>query len=531
MKIHPKRNRVYFTCIKFAVMVMISFGQAPSTQWQKCFGGPNYDATLSLVKIAGGGFFTVGYSSSTSGDISQNNGGFDFWAVKGSSNGTILWEISYGGTNTDYGTCVSQTLDNGYVLAGSSKSTNGDVTGNHGDEDFWVVKIDSTGIIQWQKSLGGSSWEDPISVKQTPDSGYIIGGLTASVNGDVTGHYPVFGSGLDCWVVKLNSSGNKQWAKCYGGSGGTEGIYSITPTSDGGYVFAGFTESNDYDVSGKHGQVDYWVVKLDTAGIIEWQKCLGGSNDDWASSIVQTNDDGYIVAGFSQSTDGDVTNLHGIYADYWIVRLDSSGTLLWQKTFGGSNVDKADAIQGTSDNGFIVAGRSFSNDGDVTVHNATNTTSDYWIVKLDSAGTLQWEKSLGGTGDDEAKAIEQINDSTYIVSGYSNSTDGDVTGNHGGSDIWIVQLGPVSLGEMELLNKNAFTVFPNPASNKIRIENASSTHIKEVDISDVNGKKIKSISFIEKENQIDVSDLEAGFYFLQVKTEKGIVTKKIIVQR
>ncbi len=145
-----------------------------------------------------------------------------------------------------------------------------------------------------------------------------------------------------------------QWQKCFGGSSHDE-PFSIHQTTDGGYIVAGYTDSNDVDVSGNHGDTDFWLVKLNSSGSIQWQKCLGGSYWDMAYSIQQTSDGGYIVAGYTISNDGDVSGNHGGY-DFWLVKLNSSGDIQWQKCLGGSTNDEAHSIQQTTDGGYIVAG-------------------------------------------------------------------------------------------------------------------------------------------------------------------------------
>ncbi len=253
-------------------------------------------------------------------------------------------------------------MDGGYIVAGKSSSNDGDVTNHHGSigsMDYWVVKLDSTGTIQWQKCLGGTYGEVGYSIQQTDDDGYIVAGYSSSNDGDVTNNH----GSVDYWVVKLDSLGTIQWQKCLGGSRDEEG-YSIQQTADGGYIVAGSTYSKDGDVTNNHGKSDYWVVKLDSTGTIQWQKCLGGTHDDEALSIQQTADGGYIVAGDSGSNDGDVTNNHG-KTDYWIVKLDSTGIIQWQKCLGGSSYDEALSIQQTADGGYIVAGGTESHDGDV----------------------------------------------------------------------------------------------------------------------------------------------------------------------
>ena len=257
---------------------------------------------------------------------------------------------------------------------------------------FTSFNLSAQITMQWRNSIGGVWSDRAYSISQTLDEGYIVAGSAytdgSSSSGDLggcNGHY-------EAWIVKLDVLGDIVWQNCLGGSN-YEHAYSIQQTNDGGYVFAGNSSSNDGAVSGNNGAYDYWVVKLDASGNIAWQKCLGGSGEETASSIQQTADGGYIVAGNSSSNDGDVSSNNG-GADYWIVKLDALGNISWQKSLGGSSSDKANSIEQTIDGGYIVAGESFSNDGNVT---GNNGAMDYWIVKLDPSGNIAWQKSLGGS--------------------------------------------------------------------------------------------------------------------------------------
>ena len=328
---------------------------------------------------------------------------------------SIEWQKSLGGANFDQAYSIEQTLDGGYILSGLSKSIDGDVTGNHGSYDYWIVKLDADGTLDWQKSLGGTSDEYALSIQQTTDSGYIVAGYSQSTDQDVTGNH----GQNDYWIVKLNAAGSLVWQKSLGG-GNIDIARSIQQTADGGFIVAGYSQSTDQDVTGNHGFSDYWIVKLDGTGNLVWQKSLGGTNDDRATSVQQTTDGGYIVAGYSNSTDGDVTGNHG-NNDYWVVRLNSVGSLVWQKSLGGTGDDLATSIQQTFDDGFIVSGYTYSSDGDISVNLGL---SDYWIAKLDLNGSLEWQKSLGGSDIDRAQSIRQTADSGYIIAGDSRSLDG-----------------------------------------------------------------------------------------------------------
>jgi len=378
---------------------VVKLDSSGNIEWQKALGGSKDDGAYSIQQTNDGGYIVAGWTYSNDWDVGgwhrgyNNSFGFvlpysDYWIVKLGRNGNIQWQKALGGSGEDVAYSIQQTRHGwGYIVAGYTKSNNGDVSGNHGKEDFWVVKLDGNGNIQWQKALGGSGEDVAYSVQQTSDGGFIIAGWTKSNDGDVSGNH---GDG-DAWIVKLDENGNIQWQRALGGSRNDE-ARSIQQTSDGGFIVAGLTKSNDGDVSGwhegygKYGPYsDYWIVKLDRDGNTEWQKALGGSDDDWALSIKQTSDGGYIVAGYTKSNDGDVSGYHGDY-DAWIVKLDSSGNIQWQKALGGSDDDRAYSIQQTRDGGYIVAGRTESNDGDVNGwhkgHDIVGCTADFWIVKL-----------------------------------------------------------------------------------------------------------------------------------------------------
>lgn len=424
--------------VSLLVFTLLCMGllSSQNIQWQKSLGGSYSDNAKSIIQTTDGGYIVAGQTKSDDGDVSGNHSYYkwDYWIVKMDSVGTLQWQKCLGGSGHDYAQCIRQTFDGGYIVAGYTASNDGDVSGNHGGSDYWVVKLDSLGVLQWQKCLGGSSSERAYSIQQTSDTGYIIAGDANSLNGDVSGGhgYP------DYWIVKLNSIGELQWQKCLGGSY-YDYAKSIQQTTDLGYIIAGYTASNDGDVSGNNGygtSMDYWIVKIDSIGTLQWQKCLGGTNDEHAYSIQQTNDEGFIIAGSTRSSNGDVSGRHGS-EDYWIVKLDSVGELQWQKCLGGTMVDEAHSIQQTADTGYIIVGETYSNNYDVSGNHGMN---DYWIVKLDSVGVLQWQKCLGGTVGDEANSVQQTTDGGYIIAGWSGSNDNDVSGNHGAADYWIVKL-------------------------------------------------------------------------------------------
>jgi len=497
----------------FLLFSQICYAQSPPIQWQKSLGGSLWDVGSSIQQTGDGGYIVAGLTYSNDGDVSGNHGEADYWIVKLNSDGNIQWQKSLGGSAWDEGNVIQQTADGGYIVAGLTESNDGDVSGNHGTADFWIVKLNSDGNIQWQKSLGGSSWDVANAIQQTADGGYIVAGMTESNDGDVSGNH----GKADCWIVKLNSDGSIQWQNSMGGSR-HDAANSIQQTDDAGYIVAGRSNSIDGDVSGNHGSADYWIVKLNSTGIIQWQKSLGGFGLDVANSIQLTADGGVIIAGYSFSNDGDVSGNHG-ESDYWIVKLTSTGIIEWQKALGGYRKDASYSTQQTADGGYIVAGQAESYEGDVTGHHGW---TDFWIVKLNSVGSFQGGKSLGGSAGEDASSILQTTDGGYIVAGYSYSNNGDVSGNHGESDVWIVKLSPEFVGVDDALNtpSEQLEIYPNPAHQSISLKIASEDPVLKVTIYDLLSREMLRQS-IPNDGPLDISSLANGLYLLVANTPSG----------
>lgn len=490
-----------FTTILAVCGMYMATAQAPDIEWQKALGGSSVDVSSHGQQTNDGGYIVAGTSISTDGDVTENHGLEDGWIVKLNSSGVLQWQTSLGTATNNYIQAIYQTADNGYIIAGQVGGT-----GN-----FWIVKIDESGNIEWEKSFGGTGGERAMDIQQTTDGGYIAVGFTYSTDGDVTGNH----GGIDYWMVKLDSIGNLQWQKCLGGTK-QDWANSVRQTPDGGYIVAGFSLSNDGDVTGHHGiagvQADYWIVKTDDLGNIQWQKSLGGTGEDQAFSVRLTSDGGYVVAGFSRSTDGDVSGNHG-GGDFWIVKLNSSGAIQWQKALGGSMTEQASSIEQTVDGGYIIAGYTLSNNGDVSGNHGGR---DFWVVKLNGSGTLQWQKALGGTEEDNAYSVQQTTDGGYFIVGSTTSNNGDVNGHHGNADYWVVKLAPdnMSVTDSQL---SQLEIYPNPAKDVVHFSKAI-----DGELYNATGQKVMSI---KNAKSVNVSGLAKGVYMLI--TTEGIM-KKII---
>lgn len=598
--------------ITFLQVSILMYAQAPTIQWQKTLGGSDAEEAYSIQQTIDGGYIIAGYAYSNDGNVSGNHGGNgDYWIVKLKSTGEPDWQKCMGGSGQDIANDIKQTADGGYIVVGSTQSNDGDVTGYKGFRDCWVVKLDNSGNIEWEKTLGGSLSDEGHSVQLTTDGGFIIAGETGSSDGDVTGNH---GSG-DLWVIKLTGTGEISWQKCLGGSDVDFG-QAIQQTKEGGYIVAGYSASTDGDVSGNHGLGDIWVVKLDNSGNIEWERCLGGSSYEWIynnSSITQTTDDGYIVTGYTTSADGDVSENHGFrdcwvvklgkegdlewekslggsnedsgfsiketidggfiiagstqpdnaYADLWIVKLNNTGTTVqWQKEMGGSGLDVAYSVQQTKDDGFIIAGATTSIDGDVTDNHGF---WDIWVVKLgaevlpvtwgdisvthiNNLNKIKWttlsesntshfdiERSYDGiqfVKVGTTRAVGNYNGEVKYVYGDNNTTNGkvyyrikqvDLDGKSEYSKIVSVQV-KETLKEIKL--------YPNPANNQLYIGVPLISGKYEVRITNVNGKLVKQL-LVPGNNSISmpIYDLADAVYFISVSDGNNKYQSKFVKNR
>ena len=420
----------------FSISTMLC--QAPEIEWQATYGGSDFEDTNCIKQTNDGGYVIFGSSSSTDGDVSINYGNSDCWVVKVDNLGIIEWEKSYGGSLSEYARSIALTNDGGYIFTGYTYSNDGDVTINNGGADCWVVKLDENGNIEWESSFGGSGPDIGASILQSSDGGFILAGDSRSNDGDISNHHGP-ASTSDLWVIKMDNIGNLEWESSYGGTLDDE-AKDIKQTIDGGYIVIGHSFSNNFDVSTNQGLSDFWLLKLNPEGEIEWENSCGGSEEDYGQSCLQTQDNGFIICGWTRSNNGDVSSFHGGFSDYWVVKTNTLGEIVWQKTYGGSKTDQGFSLKQLIDGNYIVSGSSGSSDGNVTLHHGSYFYADYWLCNIDTAGEIIWEKTLGGTKTEIPKSIEITSDDGIIIAGFAYSDDFDVTFNHGESDFWVVKL-------------------------------------------------------------------------------------------
>lgn len=506
--------------------------QAPSVLWHYMAGGSNEDYGEACIASPGGGGVIAGLTKSTDGDAAGSHGGLtDFFVVSLDGEGFMEWPGVYGGSSAEDAYGISRGFDGELVLVGATSSDDGDVMGpGRGSADMWVPVLGVDGELLDQYRLGSSLLDVGLAAERDPAGRMLVLGSTTQADGDVTVNH---GSG-DFWLARLEPGGGILWQQAYGGSS-SDNPWTMVPAGAGGHLLVGVTASVDGDVTGAHvGSSEYvtdgWAVRVDSLGSLLWQRALGGSHDDGLMDAVPTADGGFALAGYTESNDGDVSGNHGL-ADAWAVKLDSAGGLVWQHAYGGSGNDGFAGIVATADGGFIAAGYSTSVDGDIS---GPIGGVDGWVVKLDGMGNLQWDLSLGGSGTDNLRSICRTDDGGFLLAGYSDSNDGDAAGNHGNKDLWAVKLGPEPAAVQERPAGPPFTLAPNPARESIRVRGMlQAAGPLRVEVYSSTGQLVDVPLAMRAapgafSKELDLSALAPGAYRLRVVTAEGSRTRSFV---
>lgn len=479
--------------------------QPPPIEWQRAYGGSWQDIGWSITQLQNGGYLAVGYSSSSDGDASENNGETNYWVLRIDNTGDLLWPLSLGGTSEDFGFCGIQTNNGGFLVGGRATSTGGDVVGSHGGGEAWLVEINEQAELQWQRPMGGSSDEQWMNLRPTNDGGVVAIGRTYSNDGDILMNH----GDWDVWVCHMDAEDSIEWTATYGGSDLDYGE-DIQQTNEGGYILTGYATSEDGDLIGNTGNGEGWLVKLNELGVIEWQRDYGANNMDWLRAVAPISDGGYVAVGQSNSNDGDFSENHG-GTDAWVIRTDAYGEPIWQRVFGGAGEDFACSVITELDGGFLICGRTGSNDGDVS---GNNGGFDAWIFRLDANGELLWQLPLGGSDFDLANQLSRTADGGFVMLGQVSSFNAGVPGYHDSRDYWLVKFAAAP---------TLMPAFAEPVaeihvstSHEVLISLPSEHGTAQVVVTDGQGRCVRTVSFSGERCKLDLGNLAPGSYVMHL---------------
>lgn len=513
--------------------------------WEKSYGGKHAEYLYEAIATPDYGFILAGSSVSGKNGNKEdlNKGDLDYWVWKMDEHGNLDWQKSFGGTKVDLLQSIALTADGGFILGGTSASDKGSdkTEACKGQEDFWVIKLNAKGQELWQRTIGGSGMEKLLSIAPTRDGGYILGGSSSSdqLKSD-TGVSDPFGKSenskgnLDFWVVKLDKNGTIAWQKTIGGRYMDE-LRSIHEISSGGYILGGYSNSpaSGNKTEENPGLGDYWVVQLDEQGEIVWQKVYGGEQDDNLTALIPTQDGGYLLGGSSNSEPGHVkTKSNGSGTDFWVVKLDETGGIVWQQTYNYGKKDILTSLIENPDGSFLIGGYAQS---EVEKSGTTPLVSpkdkeginDYIALKIKADGEELWSKTVGSKGDEVLKKVLETRDGGYLLCGTSNgSVSRDKKTAKGGNDFWVVKLKDKDKEEQERISLEAV---PNPTEYFTNVIVSFDYTKGTATLYDLGGRTIRSIPINgEKTIPVELTNLPTGIYVIEIKTDTQTGGVKVI---
>ncbi len=415
---------------------------SPKIISQKTIGGSLNETLNCTYATTDGSYILGGQTTSANGDISGSRKGFsDALIVKTDGTGIIEFQVGLGGSKDETVTSIKETPDQGFIILGTTASTDGDFSTNHGGNDIFVIKLSKTGSVQWNRCFGGTLDEESGEIVVGSEGGYLLTGSAKSFNGNLTGESPIDADG---WIVKITNTGAISWQILPRGLF-TDMCKAAKQLPNKNYVVVG----NIGIASGANQREDIFMTLIDPMGNIIGQMSIGGTRQDLASSLETTPDGGFVIIGKSNSNNGTISKNQGDF-DVWLLKMDKNLNLQWQKTFGGSGIDGGTGtetyggIQATDDGGYVFTSSTNSKNGDIESPTTawTGPQARVWIVKLNCKQEIQWQKVLGGNAGDFGVFVKQIDNKGYFVSANANSNDGDVLGSKGNRDFWLIDLSP-----------------------------------------------------------------------------------------
>lgn len=509
--------------------------------WEKSYGGKHADYLFDVVPTPDYGFLLAGSSLSkmTGNKTEANRGDLDYWIWKMDEKGDFDWQKSFGGSGRDDLKCVLLTNDGGFLLGGISESGVGldKKEANRGESDFWIIKLNAKGGEEWQKTIGGAGRDELTTMIRLKDGGFLLGGSSNSAVSSDKKHDSY--GGMDYWVVKIDSKGAIEWQNTYGGIYKDE-LRSIAIT-DKGYLLGGSSNSPEGGTKTEKslGASDYWVLKISDKGALQWQKTIGGKGDDQLYVVRSTSDGGYVLGGNSNSgTEDDKLKSNENGTDFWVLKFDKDNTIVWQEVYNIGSTDVLTSLVENDDHTLLLGGYA---QGEVMKKKGTlkqvqgkeakmkSGTDDYVAIKISEKGEELWRKSVGSEGQDILKKVIETRDGGYLMAGTSKGgVSQDKNSGFGGTDFWVVKLKDKDKPKDV---KKPVEAIPNPAMDYTNVIVGYDYTKGTATLVDLAGHVLQQFDITERTVPIDLQGYPEGVYVVNIKTDVQNSGVKIIKQR
>jgi hypothetical protein len=505
--------RAAFSTLVLSICSWASLAQ-PVLVSEYTYGSTTFDFGGALTGTADGGFAFVTDVSAADGDVTSISGGKDLWLVKCNASGSIQWQKTFGGSADEDGEFIMELPNGDFVVGGFTDSNDGDVVGNHGGEDMWVLRVSNTGVLLDQACLGGTAGDVAFNGISTADNGFFLVGYTFSDDGQVSGFHGN-GSNSDAWVAKIDADFELQWQRSLGGGQG-EVAYGAVQLPTGGFAIAASARSSNGDVSANNGAADAWFVELSASGQLVQEANFGGSSEDAAYDIVRTASGNFVLCGISGSDDGDLPGHYGSIGfppDSWVWSINANAQILWSKNLGGTGTDTGNSITQNAA-GFLVSGETDSDDNDVP---GTQGQRDYLLTQLDANGNLVWVSTFGGPTSDNSFVNTYLADGRMVLFGNISGSGGDITEHIGGNDLWVVVTDlQVGVNAQEDATALFSLRYDGPRAAWLQLQE----HWKSapIELIDANGRVLRT--YAPTTNgvlHLQAGDLPAGAYLVRVR--------------
>jgi hypothetical protein len=517
-----------------AYLLFTTYSFSQNIQWEKSFGGKHDDVLMDVIPTPDYGFIMGGSSiSNKNGNKSDNGkGNFDFCIWKMNENGELEWQKSFGGSADDILTSIKLTREGGYILGGTSNSNkSADKTADClGEEDFWIIKLDPKGNIEWQKILGGENQDILSEISLTKDGGFIIGGSSESntlvkKENDQSIIFKTDKSkgSLDYWVIKLDKNGNDVWQKSYGGKY-LDKLNNVLQLKNGDFLLAGSSNSPiSFDKKEVNfGMNDFWIIKINSEGLEQWQKVFGGNKDEYLSSIIELSDENIVLGGSSNSNSGSGNKKEKVNGtDFWLLKIDKDGNELFQEVYDFETNDILISINEADNKDLLLSGYfSTSN------NKKSNNLEDFALLKINNSGEEVWRKTIGTKGTDILKKVIISRDKSYVLAGTSDGGNSKEKKSHiGKKDFWILKLKDNIKPEEKL----PIEAYPNPTNQFTNVIIGYEYNSGNANLYDLNGRLLDSLKINgERTIPFNISRFPQGIYIIEIITEKENHSIKII---